>query len=63
MSSSRAVPCRTVAELEQSAEKQCDQAILVDLPGPASMSDSRVYGQWAQIRLGGDTVFLASSGG
>jgi hypothetical protein len=50
----------TLAELEQSAEKPCAQAILdEDLPPPGRVRQSRVYGQWAQVRLTGDTVFLA----
>ncbi|MEH1058512.1 hypothetical protein V6U89_25295 [Micromonospora sp. CPCC 206171] len=50
----------TAAELEQSAGRPCAEAILeADLPGPGSVSHSKVYGQWAQVRLNGDTVFLA----
>ncbi|MDH6463623.1 hypothetical protein M2302_003818 [Micromonospora sp. A200] len=50
----------TAAELEQSADKPCAEAILEeDLPGPGSVSGSRVYGQWAQVQLSGDMVFLA----
>ncbi|MER6590291.1 hypothetical protein ABT214_00175 [Micromonospora purpureochromogenes] len=50
----------TAAELEQTADKPCAEAILeAHLPGPGAVSDSRVYGQWAQVRLNGDTVFLA----
>ncbi|MBQ0894842.1 hypothetical protein KBX37_17335 [Micromonospora sp. U56] len=50
----------TAAELEQTADKPCAEAVLeADLPGPGAVSDSRVYGQWAQVRLNGDTVFLA----
>jgi len=50
----------TAAELEQSAGKPCDQAILdEDLPAPAPINSADVYGQWAQVRLPGDTLFLA----
>ena len=50
----------TISELEQSAGKSCDQAILEeDLPKPAAVTSSRVYGQWAQVHLADDTVFLA----
>jgi hypothetical protein len=50
----------TLAELEQSAGKPCPEAILEeDLSPPGEVQQSRVYGQWAQIRLTGDTVFLA----
>lgn len=50
----------TAAELEQSAAKPCAEAILDEnLPRPGPVSASDVYGQWAQVRLSGDTVFLA----
>jgi hypothetical protein len=50
----------TLAELEQSAGTACPDAILdEDLPEPGAVQQSRVYGQWAQVRLTGDTVFLA----
>jgi hypothetical protein len=50
----------TVAELEQSAGKPCAQAVLdADLPAPSGVSGADVYGQWAQVRLAGETVFLA----
>jgi hypothetical protein len=50
----------TAGELEKSAGKPCDQAILdEDLPAPGSVSGTDVYGQWAQVRLTDDTVFLA----
>jgi hypothetical protein len=49
----------TVAELEESAGKPCAEAILdEDLPGPGTVTESNVYGQWAQVRLTSDTVFL-----
>ena len=50
----------TAAEVEQSAGKPCDQAILdEDLPAPATVNGTDVYGQWAQVRLSDDTMFLA----
>jgi hypothetical protein len=50
----------TVSELEQSAGKPCARAILdADLPAPGSVTRADVYGQWAQVRLSDDTVFLA----
>ena len=49
----------TLAELEQSAGQPCAEAILdEDLPQPGEVEQSQVYGQWAQVRLTGDTVFL-----
>jgi hypothetical protein len=51
----------TVAELEQSAGKTCAEAILdEDLAKPAPVTGTQVYGQWAQVRLTDDTVFLAT---
>ncbi|MFC7711297.1 hypothetical protein [Micromonospora lupini] len=50
----------SAAEIEQSADQPCAEAILEeDLPAPGTVSASDVYGQWAQVRVGGDTVFLA----
>jgi hypothetical protein len=50
----------TAAELVQSAGKPCDQAILDEqLPAPTPVSGTDVYGQWAQVRLTDDTLFLA----
>lgn len=50
----------TATELEQSAGKPCAQAVLVaDLPAPGTVSGADVYGQWAQVRLSDDTMFLA----
>jgi hypothetical protein len=49
----------TAAELEESAGKPCPQAILdEDLPEPGAVTGTAVYGQWAQVRLNGDTIFL-----
>jgi hypothetical protein len=51
----------TAAALEESAGKPCAEAILEeDLPGPGTVTASEVYGQWAQVRLTEDTVFLAA---
>jgi hypothetical protein len=48
-------------ELEKSEQKPCDEAILEeDLPEPGNAGETSVYGQWAQVRLTGDTVFLAT---
>ena len=50
----------TLDELEQSAGKPCADAILEeDLPAPGRVAGADVYGQWAQVRLDADTVFLA----
>ncbi len=50
----------TAAALAQSEGKSCDKAILEqDLPAPAMVNGTDVYGQWAQVRLTDDTLFLA----
>lgn len=50
----------TLRELEKSAGAACPEAILdEDLPAPGGVRGSEVFGQWAQVRLDGDTVFLA----
>jgi hypothetical protein len=50
----------TASEVEQSGGKPCAEAILdEDLPGPGAVTGTAVYGQWAQVRVGADTVFLA----
>jgi uncharacterized protein YceK len=50
----------TAAELVQSADKPCAQAVLdEDLPSPGEVTGTDVYGQWAQVRLSDDTLFLA----
>jgi len=50
----------TLADLEQSADQPCAEAILdEDLPAPGRVTNTNVYGQWAQVRLDDDTVFLA----
>jgi hypothetical protein len=50
----------TAADVAQSGSKPCAQAILdEDLPSPGVVTRTAVYGQRAQVRLTGDTVFLA----
>ena len=50
----------TLQEVEASAGQPCDQAILdEDLPSPGEVTGTDVYGQWAQVRLSDDTLFLA----
>ena len=50
----------TAAEVAQSGDKPCAEAILDEqLPAPGSVTGTDVFGQWAQVRLTGDTVFLA----
>ena len=51
----------TAAELEQSDHKPCRDAVLdEDLPAPGTAGQTSVYGQWAQVHLTDDTVFLAA---
>jgi hypothetical protein len=51
----------TAAELESSGGQPCARAILdEDLPAPGAVTATAVYGQHAQVRLTGDTVFLAA---
>jgi hypothetical protein len=51
----------TASEVEQSGSKPCAEAILdEDLPQPGAVTSTAVYGQWAQVRIGADTVFLAA---
>jgi hypothetical protein len=50
----------TAAEVAQSGDKPCAEAILEEqLPAPGAVTGTDVFGQWAQVRLTGDTVFLA----
>ena len=50
----------TVEEIEQSAGQPCAEAVLdEDLPAPGRVVGADVYGQWAQVRLDDDTLFLA----
>ena len=54
----------TAAEIVQSAQKDCAEAILdQNLPRPGSVTGDDVYGQWARVRLSDDTVFLAMFAG
>ncbi len=46
----------TVAEDEPCAEAILDQS----LPRPGTVAAADVYGQWAQVRLDVDTIFLAA---
>jgi hypothetical protein len=50
----------TVAALERSAGEPCVDAVVdEDLPEPAHVRATDVYGQWARVLLDDDTVFLA----
>lgn len=50
----------TSAEVAQSAQKDCADAIVEQqLPKPGSVTGSDVYGQWARVVLSDDTMFLA----
>jgi uncharacterized protein YceK len=50
----------TASEVEQSSGKPCAEAILdEDLPKPGTVTGAHVYGQWAQVHLPDDTVFVA----
>jgi hypothetical protein len=50
----------TASTLEESAGKPCSGAVLdQDLPAPGAVTGTDVYGQWAQVRLADDTLFLA----
>jgi hypothetical protein len=52
---------RTAAAVEETAGKPCTAAILEqDLPSAGTPVGADVYGQWAQVRLDDDTVFLAA---
>jgi hypothetical protein len=49
----------TAQELTDEAGKPCAEAVLEeDLPAPGAVTGTDVYGQRAQVRLTGDTVFL-----
>ncbi len=53
----------TVAAVADAAGTSCARAILDEqLPGPGAVTSAVVYGQWAQVRVGGDTMFLAVFG-
>ncbi|WP_158647175.1 hypothetical protein [Actinoplanes sp. ATCC 53533] len=50
----------TAEAVAGSGDEPCAQAVLdAKLPGPGAVTGTDVYGQWAQVRLTGDTVFLA----
>ncbi len=50
----------TLSEVEQSAGKACSTALLEEtLPRPGRVTASSVYGDQAQVRMAGDTAFLA----
>ncbi|GAB1645581.1 hypothetical protein [Krasilnikovia sp. MM14-A1259] len=50
----------TAAGLAESPGPSCAEAVLgEDLPAPGAGRGVDVYGQWAQVRLDGGTVFLA----
>jgi hypothetical protein len=50
----------TASEVSRNAGKPCPEAVLEeDLPAPGQVTGTDVYGQWAQVRLSDDTVFLA----
>jgi hypothetical protein len=49
------------AAVSDAGEEPCAEAILEEeLPAAGEVTETSVYGQWAQVRLTGDTVFLAS---
>lgn len=51
---------QTAAKLEESQGESCASAIVgEDLPADGAVLAQQVYGQWAQVRVRGDTVFLA----
>jgi hypothetical protein len=50
----------TAAEVADTGGKPCAEAVLEEeLPAAGEVTGTDVYGQWAQVRLTGDTVFLA----
>ena len=50
----------TADEVAGSEDEPCADAVLAQqLPPPGAVTGTDVYGQWAQVRLTGDTVFLA----
>lgn len=55
--------CATLAPDTASSvaeDDPCPQAILDEsLPRPGTVEKTSVYGQWAQVKLSDDTVFLA----
>ena len=50
----------TADAVAQAQETSCADGVLrEDLPAPGAERHADVYGQWARVRLDGDTVFLA----
>jgi hypothetical protein len=50
----------TIAEVEQSGQAPCRQAIMdEDIPSAGQVVDQQRFGDQAQVRLRGDTAFLA----
>jgi hypothetical protein len=50
----------TAEAVSDSGEKPCAEALLDEqLPAAGTVTGTDVYGQWAQVRLTGDTMFLA----
>src|SRR3954470_15148184 len=46
----------TVADVEESSGQSCADAVLdADLPEPAEVESTDVYGQWARVVLADDT--------
>jgi len=58
-----ATACATLAPdtlAKVAADQPCTEAILdADLPRPGAVVRTAVYGQWAQVKLTDDTIFLA----
>ncbi|GAA1520419.1 hypothetical protein [Kribbella lupini] len=51
---------KTAQEVEESGQASCDTAILdEDIPDGGTVTDLHQYGGQAQVRLRGDTAFLA----
>jgi hypothetical protein len=51
----------TAAAVAQQQETSCAEGVLKEkLPAPGTEEQTQVYGQWAQVRLDDDTVFLAA---
>jgi hypothetical protein len=50
----------TVEQIEQDSGMSCGDAVVEeDLPEAEPVTSAHVYGQWAQVRLGEQTLFLA----
>lgn len=51
---------QTAEAVAQEQEATCADGVLKEnLPAPGASLGTRVYGQWAKVRLENDTVFLA----